>query len=81
MSEPNNGYVDISIPDEPLISNFSHPIKVIVKSTYPDLIHNYHNPNFLQSRAMLASTIEIIDNINQCITNLLPGTKNVVSIF
>ncbi|XP_058721741.1 uncharacterized protein LOC131593305 [Vicia villosa] len=58
-----------------LISNFSNPIKAIVKDAYPDLIHNYLDSNYLQSRAILASTIEVVDDINQYITNLLPGEK------
>ncbi|XP_058761035.1 uncharacterized protein LOC131634386 [Vicia villosa] len=72
VCEPNDGYADICIPDEFLISNFSDPIKAIVEDTYPDLIHNYLDSNYLQSRAILASTIEVVDDINQYITNLLP---------
>ncbi|XP_058749840.1 uncharacterized protein LOC131622824 [Vicia villosa] len=44
VCEPNDGYADICIPDEFLISNFSDPIKAIVEDTYPDLIHNYLDP-------------------------------------
>ncbi|XP_058732948.1 uncharacterized protein LOC131604533 [Vicia villosa] len=75
MCEPNDGYADICIPDEFLISSFSDPIKGIVEDTYPDLIHNYLDSNYLQSRAILASTIEVVDDINQYITNLLPGEE------
>ncbi|XP_058780945.1 uncharacterized protein LOC131655055 [Vicia villosa] len=75
MCEPNDGYADICIPDEFLVSNFSDPIKGIVEDTYPDLIHNYLDSNYLQSRAILASTIEVVDDINQYITNLLPGEE------
>ncbi|XP_058766740.1 uncharacterized protein LOC131640353 [Vicia villosa] len=75
MCEPNDGYVDICIPDEFLISSFSDPIKAIVEDTYPDLIHNYLDSNYLQSRAILASTIEVVDDINQYITNLIPGEE------
>ncbi|XP_058775274.1 uncharacterized protein LOC131649531 [Vicia villosa] len=75
MCEPNDGYANICIPDEFLISSFSDPIKGIVEDTYPDLIHNYLDPNYLQSRAILASTIEVVDDINQYITNLLPGEE------
>ncbi|XP_058747934.1 uncharacterized protein LOC131620787 [Vicia villosa] len=73
MCEPNDGYADICIPDEFLISNFSDPIMAIVEDTYPDLIHNYLDSDYLQSRAILASTIEVVDDINKYITNLLPG--------
>ncbi|XP_058741448.1 uncharacterized protein LOC131613826 [Vicia villosa] len=72
MCEPNDGYADICILDEFLISNFSDPIKAIVEDTYPDLIPNYLDSDYLQSRAILASTIEVVDDINKYITNLLP---------
>ncbi|XP_058768047.1 uncharacterized protein LOC131641761 [Vicia villosa] len=75
MCEPNDGYADICIPEEFLISNFSDPIKGIVEDTYPDLIHNYLDSTYLQSRAILASTIEVVDDINQYITNLLSGEE------
>lgn len=81
LSVPNDGYVDISIPDEFLISNFSNPIEAIVESTYLDLIYNYHDPKYLQSRAILTSTIEVVDDISQYIINLLPGITHVVSLF
>ncbi|XP_058742338.1 uncharacterized protein LOC131614807 [Vicia villosa] len=75
MCEPNDGYADICIPDEFLIADFSDPIKAIVEDTYPDLIHNYLDSNYLQSRAILASTIEVVDDINQYITTLIPGEE------
>ncbi|XP_050878776.1 uncharacterized protein LOC127082587 [Lathyrus oleraceus] len=31
MNEPNDGYVDLSIPEEFLIDNFSHPIEAIIE--------------------------------------------------
>ncbi|XP_050875206.1 uncharacterized protein LOC127078827 [Lathyrus oleraceus] len=80
LSEPDDGYVDISIPDEFIISNFSNPIVAIVESTYPDMIHNYHDPKYLQSRAILTSTIEVVDDINQYITIFLPSITHVVSL-
>ena len=52
------------------------PIEKIVTNTYPNLLENFTNPDFLQSRAILASTIEIVDEINDYITNLLPGNYN-----
>ncbi|XP_058726063.1 ATP-dependent DNA helicase PIF1-like [Vicia villosa] len=75
MCEPNDGYADICIPEEFLIANFEDPIKAIVEDTYPDLIHNYLDSNYLQSRAILASTIEVVDDINQYITTLIPGEE------
>ncbi|KAI5447553.1 hypothetical protein KIW84_015126, partial [Lathyrus oleraceus] len=73
VSEPNDGYVEINIPEELLIRDFMDQIQAIVTSTYLDLLQNYTNPDFLPCRAILTSTIEIVDDINDYITNLLPG--------
>lgn len=49
------------------------PIEAIVTNTYPNLLQNYTDPNFLQWRTILAPTIEIVDDINDFITNILRG--------
>jgi ATP-dependent DNA helicase PIF1 len=73
IGEPNDGVVDIKIPQELLITEFDDPILSIIQSTYPNLLDNYLNYGFLSSRAILASTIEVVDKINQKVLSLLPG--------
>ncbi|XP_058741690.1 uncharacterized protein LOC131614079 [Vicia villosa] len=75
LSEPNDGLADIEIPQELLITNFEDPIQAIVESTYPDLLQNYTRPDYLQGKAILASTIEVVDKINHYILNLTPGEE------
>jgi hypothetical protein len=52
-----------------LLLNFEDPIRGIVDSTYSSLLENYANGNFLRSRAILASTIEVVDEINDYVLN------------
>ena len=73
LCEPNDRVVDIEIPPEFLISDFNDPIEAIVLSTYTNLLENYRNDNFLQSKAILASKIETMEEINQYILSLIPG--------
>ncbi|XP_058732760.1 uncharacterized protein LOC131604331 [Vicia villosa] len=73
ISEPNDGYAEICIPPELLLTDYVNPIEKIVTSTYPNILDNYTNSTFLQSRAILASTIEVVDEINDYLINLLPG--------
>jgi len=47
LCEPYNGVVDIEIPPKILISKFNDLIQAIVSSTYPELLENYSNGNFL----------------------------------
>lgn len=74
ICEPNDGLVDIEIPQELLISNFDDPIRAIVENTYPNLLEKYQDVEFLQGKAILASTIEVVDKINHYVLDLIPGT-------
>ncbi|KAK2385658.1 ATP-dependent DNA helicase PIF1 [Trifolium repens] len=73
LSEPNDGYADINIPKQLLILDYADPIQAIVNSTYPDLVSHYKSPKFLQERAILASTIEVVEQINSYVLSLIPG--------
>jgi ATP-dependent DNA helicase PIF1 len=73
ISEPNDGYAEIDIPKELLILDYDEPIPAIVQSTYPNLVQHYKCPKFLQARAILASTIEVVDKINEYVLSLIPG--------
>ncbi|XP_058784406.1 uncharacterized protein LOC131659198 [Vicia villosa] len=73
IAEPNDGYADIEIPKNILIEDYQDPIVSIVESTYPSFLDNYQSYAYLKSRAILASTIEVVDQINNHILNLMPG--------
>jgi ATP-dependent DNA helicase PIF1 len=73
ISEPNDGYADIDIPRDILIEDFDDPIVAIVESTYPAFMDNYKSYDYLRSRAILASTIEVVDQINNHILDMMTG--------
>lgn len=66
MSEPNDGYAEVDTPP-------GDPIDAIVQSTYPNLLSEYNNEQFLQSRAVLTYTNEVVDEINDHVLKLIPG--------
>ncbi|XP_058732927.1 uncharacterized protein LOC131604509 [Vicia villosa] len=73
VSEPNDGVTDFEVPPDLLITQFEDPIVAIVDATYPDFIHNFHSIQYLKDRAILASTLEIVEQINNHILDLIPG--------
>jgi ATP-dependent DNA helicase PIF1 len=73
INEPNDGIVDIEIPPELLIMNFDDPILAIISSTYPNFLHHYLDYDFLSCRAILASTIEVVDKVNSVVLDMVPG--------
>ncbi|XP_058764693.1 uncharacterized protein LOC131638161 [Vicia villosa] len=72
ISEPNDGTAEIDIPPDILITEFDDPIVAIINTTYPDFLNNFQSVDYLKSRAILASTLEIVDQINAHILNLMP---------
>ncbi|XP_058765065.1 uncharacterized protein LOC131638521 [Vicia villosa] len=76
ICEPNDGLVEIEIPQELLISNFDDPIRAIVENTYPNLLEKYQDVEFLQGKAILTSTIEVVDKINHYVLYLILGLPN-----
>ena len=75
LGQPNDGHCEITIPGEFLIMEFDDPIQAIVDATYPDLLQNYSNRDFLQKRVVLASTKDVVDKINDYVLCLIPGDE------
>jgi ATP-dependent DNA helicase PIF1 len=73
INEPNDGYAEIPIPKDMLLTEYEDPILAIVQSTYPNFLDNYKSYDYLKSRAILASTIEVVDQINDYVLGLMPG--------
>jgi ATP-dependent DNA helicase PIF1 len=76
ISEPNDGIADFEIPDDMLIKEFDDPIDAIMKSTYPNFLNMYNNLDYLQQRAILASTIDVVDTINDYVLSIIPSIHN-----
>lgn len=70
--EPNDGTTEIKFPPDMLITQFDDPVVTIVKSTYPDFLANWRDYDYLKSRAILASTIEMVDKINDHVLAMMP---------
>ncbi|XP_057720223.1 uncharacterized protein LOC130934697 [Arachis stenosperma] len=55
-------------------------VEDIVNTIYPNLVQNFSDPSFFQDRAILAPTVDNVEEINNYIVDLLPGEeKNYLS--
>ncbi|XP_028753423.1 uncharacterized protein LOC114713014, partial [Neltuma alba] len=70
---PNEGVTDIEIPSEILIQSSDNHIQSIVSVTYPNLKYHINNSEYLTNRAILAPTIEVVDQINDHVCSMLDG--------
>ncbi|XP_019150114.1 PREDICTED: uncharacterized protein LOC109146917 [Ipomoea nil] len=65
ISDSTDGEDDISIPEEFLLQSTTDPIATIVDSTFPMFRSGRSNLDYLQNRAILAPTVDLVDNINE----------------
>ncbi|XP_025980870.1 ATP-dependent DNA helicase PIF1 [Glycine max] len=75
VGQANDRFSEITLPDEFLIKDYIDPVQAIVEATYPNLIHNYSNTDYLQKRVVLASKKDIVDKINDYVLSLIPNDE------
>ncbi|XP_031127635.1 uncharacterized protein LOC116029732 [Ipomoea triloba] len=60
----------IEIPGHILLQYSTDPIKAIVESTYPSFSSIIDDPSYLQNRAILAPTLDMVHSINEYMSSL-----------
>ncbi|XP_074288915.1 uncharacterized protein LOC141614060 [Silene latifolia] len=73
----NDGEVDLELPADLLIQDVTNPIKTLVDVTYPDLLAQLWNPEYLQQRAILAPTHEIVESVNEYVLSLIKKDERI----
>ncbi|XP_028793347.1 uncharacterized protein LOC114749047 [Neltuma alba] len=69
---PHDGMAEIEIPNDLLILDSHDHLQSIVHATYPDLLDHLTDSTYLTNRAILAPTIEVVEQINDYMCSLLP---------
>ncbi|KAH1137286.1 hypothetical protein GYH30_027321, partial [Glycine max] len=75
IGDENDGYATIEIPQELLITKYNDPIHSIINSTFPDLSHHHNDPEYFQTKAILASTNETVQQVNDYMLTTIPGEQ------
>ncbi|XP_009805045.2 uncharacterized protein [Nicotiana sylvestris] len=65
-----DGIEKVQIPDDLLINNCDDPVSAIVESTYPDFFNHSSDIDYLQQRAILAPTLDMVESINEYTVSL-----------
>ncbi|XP_062189934.1 uncharacterized protein LOC133892964 [Phragmites australis] len=71
----DDGEEFIKIPCDLLLNKGDDSRETIVKSTYPNLMSNYKNRNFLEERAILCPRNETVEQINDYIMSQIKGEE------
>ncbi|XP_031131799.1 uncharacterized protein LOC116033179 [Ipomoea triloba] len=69
------------IPEENLLKCSGDPIATIMESTYPSYSNIFYDPTYLEKRAILAPTLDVVDSINEYMTSLNTYEGNIYFSF
>jgi ATP-dependent DNA helicase PIF1 len=75
IGDADDDYIKVQMPRDLLIPSTGDPMTDIVKTTYPDLLHNMHDHSFFCNRAILAPKNAIVDSVNEYIMDRIPGEE------
>ncbi|XP_070011315.1 uncharacterized protein [Nicotiana sylvestris] len=65
-----DGIKKVEIPDDLLIHNCDDPVSGIVESTYSDFLRHFTDIKYLQERAILAPTLQMVESVNEYMVSL-----------
>ncbi|XP_022019643.1 uncharacterized protein LOC110919688 [Helianthus annuus] len=77
LGDPNDGEVEIEIPDDLLILDEVNPISSLISFTYSDMQNFMWDSNYFQQRAILAPTNDVVDSINTELLNSIVGQEKI----
>ncbi|XP_031095120.1 uncharacterized protein LOC115999410 [Ipomoea triloba] len=70
MGGPNDGYANVQIPNEMLLPSTGDHIVTIVDSIFPMFKEGCCQQEYMESRAILAPTLDVVNAINEYMTDL-----------
>ncbi|XP_019181931.1 PREDICTED: uncharacterized protein LOC109177050 [Ipomoea nil] len=66
----NDGYAEVEIPRDMLLPTNGDHIATIVRSTFPMFANGNSNASYLKGRAILAPTLDVVNSVNEYMSNL-----------
>ncbi|XP_031108707.1 uncharacterized protein LOC116013198 [Ipomoea triloba] len=66
----NDGYAEVEIPKNMLLPSNGDHISTIVKSTFPMFVNGNSNHTFLEGRAILTPTLDVVNQVNEYMSAL-----------
>ncbi|XP_057760662.1 uncharacterized protein LOC130981039 [Arachis stenosperma] len=73
ITENDKNIVEIS--SDLIVPIIGDPVANIVNIVYPNIVKNYGSQTFFQNKAILAPTVEVVEEINNYIVSILPGEE------
>ena len=71
-----DGDNNITIPHDLIIQPTQNPLEDIINSTYPDLDAQYMDASYIQERAILGPSNEVVEELNDYIISSINGVEH-----
>ena len=71
-----DGDNNITIPHDLIIQPTQNPLEDIINNTYPDLNAQYMVASYIQERAILGPTHEVVEDLNDYIISSINGVEH-----
>ncbi|XP_057443466.1 uncharacterized protein LOC130735534 [Lotus japonicus] len=65
----------IEIPPDLLVKDCDNPLLELVNFAYPNIVANLENSKYFQQRALLAPTLESVEEVNNYMLSMIPGEE------
>ncbi|MCI03043.1 ATP-dependent DNA helicase PIF1 [Trifolium medium] len=69
------GEAQIQIPEELCILEGNNPLLSLVDFVYPNIVTNITQPNCFDDGAILAPTLEVVEQVNDFVLSMIPGEE------
>lgn len=70
------GESSLHVPENLLVTDSQNPLLSLVELTYPLLLQNMSDLQYLEERAILAPTHDSVDVVNNFVLSLIPGEEH-----
>lgn len=75
MDTNEYGEGQIDIPQDLCISDTENPLLALVDFVYPNILANLESTNMFQDQAILAPTLDSVEQVNDFVLSLIPGEE------
>jgi ATP-dependent DNA helicase PIF1 len=75
INSDDNGEAEIEIPEELCILDVDKPLLELVNFVYPNVVANIDKTNFFEDQAILAPTLEVVQEVNDFVLSMIPGEE------
>ncbi|XP_045793087.1 uncharacterized protein LOC123888169 [Trifolium pratense] len=75
IDSDENGEAQIQIPEDLCNLEVDDPLLSLVNFVYPDVVTNYGQPAYFEDQAILAPTLEVVEDVNDYVLSLIPGEE------